>query len=127
MQPAALVLPARESITAQSVSASILSYISAAMAKSRDVNDIFLMASMMAVALKDFMSMCSMGVFRKSFLFMNSSVNSSLAPVLVNAGQNVNAVLNISLISVNVLLNLQRLYSREWNHLHGVTDNGARA
>ena len=59
--------------------------------------------------------------------------------VLVNAGQNVNAVLNISFISVNVLskllfllpfddfqellqvsnLNLQRLYSREWNHLHG--------
>src|SRR3989344_5378755 len=70
MQPAALVLPAKVKIIVQSLSLIILLKISAALAKSLDVNDIHFIASTILVASIALISICLTGSFNRSFLFM---------------------------------------------------------
>src|SRR5512139_3109796 len=70
MQPAALVLPARDSTMVQPLSRSMRPKMSAATAVSRDVKDMSRMAWMIGVASKAVTSTCRTGFLRTSFFVM---------------------------------------------------------
>ena len=71
MQPAALLLPARVSMTVQSLFFSIFTSMSAALAVSLELNDISLMLSMIGVESYLVASTCLTVFFNKSFFDMD--------------------------------------------------------
>src|SRR5262245_21943465 len=95
MQPPAEVEPARVSITVQSLSASMRLKIFVALARSREVNDILLMASTIGRASNEVISICSIGVdsnsaFGEGLVFLVGFIpcSFSLPPHLSNAPHN---------------------------------------